>query len=51
MRQYQVVITMTTADEDWTAESINNEVVSWLDDLDFDIHAIRVTDMGESEEV
>ena len=50
MREYQVTLTMTRNDDEWTATDITNEMVSWLDDLGFEIQSSRVTDMGTRDE-
>jgi len=48
MQSYQVTLTMTRTDDEWTATDVSNEVVSWLDDLGFEIQTSRVTDMGDN---
>ena len=50
MREYQVTLTMTRNDDEWTSTDITNEMVSWLDDLGFEIQSSRVTDMGTRDE-
>lgn len=48
MREYQVTLTMTRNDDEWTATDVSNEIVSWLDGLGFEIQNSRVTDMGDT---